>query len=190
MRSLCKDLLRSYQEFSAYKKISEKDDFPQATYVKNTLRVKSTQILFKNKPNLGLGLNTTIEKAGKQISVCNFHGISQPGNKLDTPERLEQSKLIIEFFREIPKPHIIGGDFNLEAETKSVRIFEKHGYQNLIRAFNISTTRNEYVWNRYPSHKQFFSDFIFVSRGVKITDFFVPKVEVSDHLPLILEIKI
>lgn len=190
MKVVFQDLLESHQGFFAYKRVSDEEDFLQATYVKKSSKVKSTQVLLKNEPYLGLGLNILIEKAGKQISIGNFHGLSQPGNKLDTPKRLEQSKLLIESLGKIPGPQIIGGDLNLEVETESIRIFEEHGYRNLIKEFSIPTTRNKYAWERYPSRKQYFSDFVLVSPEIEIISFSVPNLEISDHLPLILNIKV
>jgi endonuclease/exonuclease/phosphatase family metal-dependent hydrolase len=73
------------------------------------------------------------------------------------------------------------GDFNLQPETKSLAILEK-GMRNLIKEFNIDTTRN-YLYD----HKEKYADYFLVSPEVKILSFKVIDTLVSDHLPLVLE---
>ena len=69
----------------------------------------------------------------------------RPGHKLDTPVRLRQSKLILDFLKDKVGSKIIGGDFNLLPETRSVEMFEKAGYRNLIKEFGIKNTRNKFA---------------------------------------------
>jgi endonuclease/exonuclease/phosphatase family metal-dependent hydrolase len=84
---------------------------------------------------------------------------------------------------------IIGGDFNLNKNTESVKMFEKNGYRNLIEEFGIEVTRNHLIWDLYPENIQFWADYLFVSPEVKVKSFEVPKNEVSDHLPQVLVIE-
>lgn len=129
-----------------------------------------------------------------KFRVINVHGLSQPGNKLDTEERLKQSQTILDLLKDSKTPIIIGGDFNLMPKTKSVMMFEKTGYKNLIKEFNIKSTRNKISWEQYKDHpgfkKQYFADYCFTSREVKVKSFKVPYNEVSDHLPLILDFEL
>jgi hypothetical protein len=75
--------------------------------------------------NTGLGVYTQLEEDRKVVTILNAHGVSRPGDKLDTPERLKQSEVFIAFMAQQPGTRIIGGDFNLLPETESVKIFEK-----------------------------------------------------------------
>lgn len=132
----------------------------------------------------------------KNIIFVNIHGTSLPGHKLDTKERISLSKEIIKFCNK-SKHAIIGGDFNLMPRSKSIKILEQNGLINLVREHKIKRTRNIYAWNQAKKiekdfgHKfygnQRFSDYCFVTSEVKVKSFEVPDVEVSDHLPLILE---
>ncbi len=124
---------------------------------------------------------------GKKFSVCNVHGIWAPGNKLDTPERLRQSQIIAEFLSQEKGSKIVCGDFNLLPETKSIKILEQSGLVNLIKEFKIEKTRSRLspYWGTPDFQK--FADFAFVSPGVQVLEFTVPDVEVSDHLPMILD---
>lgn len=118
--------------------------------------------------------------------VMNFHGMSRPGNKLDTPRRLKQSRIISGLIKKLNGPIVLCGDFNLMPKTESVKIVERAGMGNLISKFKIKNTRNSISWKRY-GNKQNFADFTFVSSGVKVKNFIVPYNLASDHLPMVLE---
>jgi len=135
----------------------------------------------------------------KTLWVGNVHGKALPGSKFDTPARLMQSKKIIDLFGDKMIPRIIGGDFNLYPNTKSIKMFEEAGYRNLIKDFNIKNTRNRFAWEQAEKHlngsgdyfgKQYFADYCFVSPEVKVKNFEVPYLEVSDHFPLILDFEV
>jgi endonuclease/exonuclease/phosphatase family metal-dependent hydrolase len=68
-------------------------------------------------------------------------------------------------------------------------MFTRHGYRDLISEFSIDTTRNHLAWDRHPT-KMYYSDYIFVNEMVQLERFEVPKNEVSDHLPMLLEIEV
>jgi endonuclease/exonuclease/phosphatase family metal-dependent hydrolase len=132
----------------------------------------------------------TLETNGKKFTVFNFHGVAQPGNKLDTPQRIQNSKrlgLIWDSLLDSEK--ILCGDFNLYPEIESIKILESRA-RNLIKEFNIQNTRNQVSWDKYPESHQKFADFTFVSPDLKVKSFEVPYNEVSDHLPMILEFEI
>jgi len=144
--------------------------------------------VFPDNPDVGLGITTQIDYHGTPLAICNFHGRSRPGDKLDTPERLSQSQGLIDCFRSLPLPLILGGDFNLDIHSTSISLLEKAGYKNLITEYAIRTTRNRIIWDKYPATPQLYSDYVFVSPDISVTDFIVPENEISDHLPLILRI--
>ena len=127
----------------------------------------------------------------KKTWLGSLHGKTLPGNKLDTPVRLKQSEKIINFFKDKIGPKIIGGDFNLMPDTKSVKMFEQAGYRNLIRDFGIQETRNNLSWKQFPNEdKQHFADYVFVSPDVKVKKFEIPYNEISDHLPQVLDFEV
>jgi len=136
----------------------------------------------------------------EKLFIGSVHGKAKPGHKLDTPARIKQSKIIIDYFKNKNGLKIIGGDFNLIPDTKSVEMFEKAGYRNLINEYKIKSTRNHFSWEQAErQHKengdplferQYFADYLFVSSEVKVKSFEVPNIEISDHLPLVLEFDI
>jgi endonuclease/exonuclease/phosphatase family metal-dependent hydrolase len=138
---------------------------------------------------VGLSIND------QPLTICCLHGASQPGDKLDTPDRLAQSQKVIDLLGSRPGEKIVMGDFNLRPETESIRMFEPAGYRNLIGEFEITTTRgtmHKQLNPKYantPEGYQEYADYTFVTPGIKVTSFEVPDVPISDHLPMILEIK-
>lgn len=174
-----------------------------ATFVKKPLKVLSSENIFiygeKNGTNLqdpttmpANMLCTKIQAGEKEHMICNIHAYAYPGDKLDTPGRIEQSQKIIHFLtKDLPAQagkgaKILCGDFNLMPATQSITMLEKKvELKNLIKEFKITNTRNEISWSKYPN-KQNFADFTFVSSGIKVNSFQVPYNVVSDHLPMIL----
>lgn len=121
------------------------------------------------------------------ITVANVHGMTgSADNKLDNPNRLEQSRLIKEFGIREKGNVIICGDFNILPESESITTFSD-SFTDLIKKYGISSTRSKTSpWHGTPGEFKF-SDYIFVSPNIQISNFEVPDVEVSDHLPLIME---
>lgn len=134
-----------------------------------------------------------VRTADGMITICNVHGTSEPGDKLDTPERLAQTRRLLEFLGH-PERTVVVGDFNLLPDTQSIRAFTEAGFRNLISDFRITTTRGSLMKTLYPHYGtgphgfQEFADYAFVSPDTEVRSFFVPDEPISDHLPLILEI--
>mgnify|MGYP001593384023 CR=1 FL=1 len=168
--------------------------YGEAIFVKKGLDIVSSGKinLFRQVYNdVGYMQYANIRISGKMIYLANIHGKARPGHKLDTPARLRQSKLIIDFLENKPGLKIIGGDFNLLLETRSVGMFEEAGYRNLIKEFDIKDTRGKLSHRQFTQKDiQYFADYVFISPNVKVKSFSVPNIEVSDHLPLILDFEV
>ncbi len=190
LKIFCLDQLSDYQYFFDKKKVNPTDEFANTTFIKPNYLVSDTYVIGNGDSAVGMGIYNKIEISNNNfLNICNVHGNARPGDKLDNPDRLRQSQLIIDYFKNLTGPKIIGGDFNLDINTKSVSMFEDHGFRNLIKEFNIPTTRNKIAWDQYVD-KQLYADFLFVSPDVKVVNFSVPNLLISDHLPMILEIEI
>ncbi len=130
--------------------------------------------------------------AGTLLTVCNLHGISKPDDKLDSPERLQQSQKVLDFAQEQPGEKIICGDFNLFPETESILMFEKNGFDNLIKNFNVKTTRGSLIKKMHPEYGtgpngwQEYADYVLTTSGVRAVGLSVPDLPLSDHLPMLL----
>jgi endonuclease/exonuclease/phosphatase family metal-dependent hydrolase len=130
-----------------------------------------------------------IKTSQESFWVMNFHGLSRPGDKLDTKARLKQSRDLVKIMKSLKGPKILCGDFNLMPNTESVKIIERAGLVNLIKKYKIKNTRNSVSWKRY-NNIQNFADFTFVSPEIQIKSFKVPYNLASDHLPMIVDYKI
>ncbi len=170
--------------------------YGQATFIKKEITVTSSGRIpvFKSGKNSGFMQYIFLKKGNARFYVGNVHGKASPWHKLDTKSRLKQSKVIIDFFYNKKYPRIIGGDFNLLPETESIKVFEKCGFRDLIRERQISNTRNRFAWDRWAGdsrkHQQYFADYVFISPDIKVNSFEVPNIEISDHLPMILDFEI
>ncbi|MCK9273227.1 endonuclease/exonuclease/phosphatase family protein [Candidatus Gracilibacteria bacterium] len=127
----------------------------------------------------------TLEKGGKLVTVINFHGLWNGQGKTDSVDRIVQSENIVKFINSLDREVIFCGDFNLLPTTKSITMFEDFGLINLIKEYNINSTRTSYY-----SKPEKFADYILVSKGLSVKSFEVLPDEVSDHSPLYLEVLI
>lgn len=120
----------------------------------------------------------------KPLTIINFHGLWNGLGKSDSDERLEQSRNIVNFLKTIEGEIILCGDFNLLPETESLKMFKDFGLRNLIKEYNVTSTRTSHY--KKPLK---FADYIFVSKGLNVKDFQVLPDEVSDHSPVLVEIE-
>jgi endonuclease/exonuclease/phosphatase family metal-dependent hydrolase len=120
----------------------------------------------------------------KEITIVNFHGHWTGKGKSDTEDRLLQSENIISFLKSIEKPYVLCGDFNLLPDTESVKKFEDFGLRNLIKEYNITSTRTSYY--KKPIR---YADYVFASEDINIKRCEVLPEEISDHSTILLEIE-
>ncbi|MBM3256915.1 MAG: hypothetical protein FJY98_01115 [Candidatus Liptonbacteria bacterium] len=180
----------------------------QATFVRKSIQVLSTEETFVYRERNGavdtktipsVLLCTRIAMGPKTFSISNLHGLAHPPETLaklhkephflghrDTPDRLLQSEKVLEFLKGEKEPKIICGDFNLRPDTQSFALLAEH-MRNLVEEFSIERTRSRL--SKHFNKKDFDAvvDYILVSHDVAVERFEVPNVEISDHLPLILE---
>jgi endonuclease/exonuclease/phosphatase family metal-dependent hydrolase len=123
-----------------------------------------------------------IKKDRKDFIIMNVHGHWSGGDKSDTANHIEQSKIITNFIETTGSvPKILVGDFNLLPETESIKMLEK-SFTNLITKYKIPTTRTS-LYKGLGDH----ADYVFVSDEVLIEGFKVLPDVVSDHAPLVLD---
>lgn len=176
------DLLKDYQRYYD-EKVQPNLLLSNVIFVRKGIEVVRSGTLLDEGSNIGFANYVVLRQDGVETSVCNVHGIPHPWHKLDTLERIEQSKVIIDYFLN-EKRVVIGGDFNLLPESQSVKMFERKGYRNLIGDYAIKSTRNHISLDLYPDNPQYYADYAFTSSDIDVIDFIVPAAVVSDHQPL------
>merc|ERR1711991_840955 len=125
------------------------------------------------------------------LVLTNVHGVPRPVHKLDSEVRLEQNRRVRQHTDDAASGGagaVILGDFNLMPDTDSIRLLSDTGMRNLVVECKIETTRSKLnPWYNTPQEQKF-ADYCFV-RGFDVLSFQVPpEVNVSDHLPLLVEI--
>ena len=115
--------------------------------------------------------------------IFNIHGPWFPSNKDDNTVRLEYFSRVAEELSAIAGKKILCGDFNLNPNTQSMEILEDLGMRNLIKDFQIKTTRSKFYTWPIP-----FADYILTSEDIEVVAFEVLPTEASDHLPLVVEV--
>ena len=112
--------------------------------------------------------------------------MAEPGDKLDTAERLGQSQAVLEFLRGWEGETIVCGDLNRCPRRPASGAFER-GLRNLIRECGITNTRSRLTPQFGTTEAQYFADYAFVSAGLAVRACSAPYMEVSDHLPVIVD---
>lgn len=125
----------------------------------------------------------TIQTSAGVLTIVNFHGLWNGKGKGDCEERLQQTDNIIEFLGTLGHPYVLCGDFNLLPNTESIAKFEHAGMRNLIREYDITSTRTDLY-----TKPEKFADYAFVSKDVEVAGFKVLTDQVSDHAPLFIEV--
>ncbi len=120
------------------------------------------------------------------VTVCNLHGIWGL-NGIDNEDRLKMSALIVEQVKDKSKV-ILAGDFNLKPNTQTIMNIE--AYLTNIFKDELDTTFNlsRKDLDRFPGYATAVVDMIFTSQDLVVTKHTCPNRDVSDHLPLLIEI--
>ncbi len=124
---------------------------------------------------------------GWPVTIAHMHGLRDLAGKHDTVERREQAKRLRDMVRHVSEPGdriVVCGDFNVEPGSETFDILADNGLTDLIQSRGITSTRSSH----YKKSLRF-ADYMLTNAVVKILDFtVVTSPEVSDHLPLILEL--
>ena len=123
----------------------------------------------------------------RAVSVTHMHGLRDLRGKMDTTERAAQAKRLLALSDQLREPGdavVICGDFNVEAESETLRILEDAGMRELVIGGGHAGTRSSFY--EKPGK---FADYMLVDRDSAEIDFQVLREpEVSDHCPLVLEL--
>jgi endonuclease/exonuclease/phosphatase family metal-dependent hydrolase len=129
----------------------------------------------------------------RDIVVAQFHGAWDPAGKGDSPARDEQFKNLQKLVIEMMVGNswaVVCGDFNILPQSAYLRSFERMGFTELVEAGNFNGTRTSYYKRRPDTQPPYFADYMLVNQRVVVDTFdVVSSPEISDHCPLVLDIK-
>lgn len=179
-------LVEILKDFTPYYTEYVLDSFGIVTFVRSNLKQKykgeKYLFWFRKSPFLDKERwnNSTklLSVKVEGVHIINLHGAWQPKSKKeDTPERINQSRILRNFTKWRESKTVLIGDFNLNPHTKSVKMLEKK-YKNLIREYNIVSTRTA----AYDDITLPFADYAFVGDACQVNDFQVLLNPIfSDH---------
>jgi endonuclease/exonuclease/phosphatase family metal-dependent hydrolase len=114
-----------------------------------------------------------------------MHGLRDLNGKMDTPERVEQAKRLLDLSRQASEAEdlaVICGDFNVEPDSETLALLGDAGFSELVTGRGFTTTRN----SQYKKPGKF-ADYMLISDADAVQKFeVVYDPEVSDHCPLVL----
>lgn len=114
------------------------------------------------------------------LHVINLHGIWGLDGR-DNPRRLKMGRKVIETIKN-KKNVILAGDFNMDANTKTIANIEKY-LRNVFK--NELTTTFNMKRKTKPGYATAVVDMILISPNIKVVKHYCPPVDLSDHMPLV-----
>lgn len=130
-------------------------------------------------------LRADIELGEKLLSVFVTHGIWGTDNK-STPERLVMSSAIQ---NEVLKTDyaILGGDFNCDQNSRTIRPIAKY-LKNVLKG-ELKTSFNM-KHKKQSGYGRSVVDMLFITPNIQVVNHYCPQVDVSDHLPLVAVLEV
>jgi endonuclease/exonuclease/phosphatase family metal-dependent hydrolase len=142
------------------------------------------------KDDARAALILTLQKNDQIFYSINTHLAWGPDSK-DEDYKLEQAKKLYTYTKQLDKPFILSGDFNLDPTSEVVKWFDSIG-TNLVTSHNVQNTLNSRV--HYAKHlfpPGLVVDYIYTSPQMKIHSFeVIENVDLADHLGLMAEIEL
>ncbi len=131
------------------------------------------------------GVRVYDDDSQRFISVTHMHGLRDLNGKMDTPERAEQAKRLLDLSQHVSEPEdvaVICGDFNVEPDSETLALLADAGFSELVTGRGFTSTRN----SQYKKPGRF-ADYMLISDADAVRKFdVVYDPEVSDHCPLVL----
>lgn len=123
----------------------------------------------------------------KTVTVGSWHGVWNNHGR-DTEERFIMVDEIIESLKN-KKTIILAGDTNMNPDTKATKKLQEELSLTSVFGATLKSTFNM-RHKTDPGYAKAAVDMVFVSNDIKVVSAKMPKVDVSDHMPLVVEIEI
>ncbi|MEQ8657083.1 MAG: endonuclease/exonuclease/phosphatase family protein [Hyphomicrobiales bacterium] len=125
--------------------------------------------------------------ANRFVSVTHMHGLRDLNGKMDTPDRADQARRLLNLSQQVSHPQdlvVVCGDFNVEPDSQTLAILADAGLSELVTGRGFTSTRNSHY--KKPGK---FADYMLINDEDAVQAFdVVYDPEVSDHCPLLLSL--
>ena len=118
---------------------------------------------------------------GQNVHILTYHGVAVSSAKADTPLMVRQTGIIARYIAELKGAVILATDLNVGPDSQAIAPLNQQ-LTNLTVLCGLETTRTPHTLLTGDV-----SDYIFVSRGVRVKRFYTSPRVVSDHVALILD---
>lgn len=127
-----------------------------------------------------------VEIDGQLVTLLNVHGPVNLDGTQDSDRRLKMTELIL---THLGPSSIVAGDFNVQEETQTISLLKEQ--LTSVFAGELTTTFNvkRKDLTRFPGYATAAVDMIFVSPSFSVVKKQAFPVDVSDHLPLMVEVE-
>lgn len=163
--------------FSRFPILNTKTTFYDIPYIKNYIRPADPAEFSFTPRNLQ---EAVLEMDKIKLNIFNTQGIWGFDGK-DNERRLKMANTIVNEIKD-KENVILAGDFNVNRDTKTITKIEEHlrnvFANELTTTFNMKRKEN-------PGYASAVVDMIFVSNNIKLLEHYCPKIDISDHLPLV-----
>jgi len=85
---------------------------------------------------------------------------------------------------------VLCGDFNVRPDTETIGMIEDELVNVFAGELETSFNLKRKDLEKYPGYATAVVDMVFVSENIGVVDKKVPGVDVSDHLPLVVELEV
>lgn len=128
-------------------------------------------------------LEAEIDINGRNVFVYSWHGVwDRHGN--DTPARFEMRDVVLNALSG-KRSVILAGDTNLVPNTQFVKDIEEKAGLTSVFGETLASTFNM-LRKEKPGYATAAVDMVFVSRDFRVISKEMPKVDISDHYPLVV----
>jgi endonuclease/exonuclease/phosphatase (EEP) superfamily protein YafD len=122
------------------------------------------------------------------ITIAQTHGLRDIAGKGDTPARVAQANSLVGLIQGVwnnKERLVVCGDFNVLPDSATFTVLSQLGLTDLVTSRGFTDTRTSY----YAKGGRF-ADYMLVTPSVDVINFdVVTEPEVSDHRPLLLELR-
>lgn len=129
-------------------------------------------------------VRSIIDVNGRELTSINMHGVWGKDG-VDNPRRAAMSQLVLEAV-EGKELVLCSGDFNTLPETRAMQDLGK--VMDNVFEGKLQSTFNPTWWKKATA-KDLVVDYVF-TRGCEILQAEMPMVDVSDHMPLVVEVEV